>query len=170
MHKEQCKQVAECIADSRAKMHAMAREERAGFATPKQWHRWSLSAPCSEPLACLVHCALGDRVATHVVMVSVEFRCSSDPTGGVPPSFIVRNAKPMSDVEIVAKGLPYDSIQATRRHLNSSFGIAIFIDGRSQPCSQTYGLSAGAAALISGTTVDDWIARVNQAGSIVSSD
>ena len=39
MHREQCKEVALCIAENRAKMHTMAREERAGFATPKQWDR-----------------------------------------------------------------------------------------------------------------------------------
>ena len=125
-----------------------------------------------------MHCVLGDRVGTHVVMISVEFRggsssaSSSGPDGAAaepPPCFIVRTAKPMSDVEIQQRGLPYDSIQATRRNLNSSYGIAIFIDGRSQPSSQTYGLSPEAAAQISGTTVDFWISKVNQAGGVASS-
>ena len=126
-----------------------------------------------------MHCVLGDRVGTHVVMISVEFRggsssaSSSGPDGAAaepPPCFIVRTAKPMSDVEIQQRGLPYDSIQATRRNLNSSYGIAIFIDGRSQPSSQTYGLSPEAAAQISGTTVDFWISKVNQAGGVASSE
>ena len=127
-----------------------------------------------------MHCVLGDRVGTHVVMISVEFRGGSSspspagPDGGSagppPPCFIVRTAKPMSDVEIQQRGLPYDSIQATRRNLNSSYGIAIFIDGRSQPSSQTYGLSPEAAAQISGTTVDFWISKVNQAGGVASSE